>query len=275
MTLETKNSIVIIVLFVILVATLLIKKYIKNKRESFVIENSILLKEIDNINRNYNFETVYDGEYHHKCNSKSEFDRKKFDDIALDFVHHNLSQLQEQIRRVYYNINLESLYNNALRIAIQEARRKQSFLYNNYKFFYQIEEDMIENKLLEIDLEIFLIIKKSYTSPQGRNYYYDKKVYKTIEIKKLIEKDQERKIVNESIKYERSLMTDSLRYDILKRDGFKCQICGATQEDGVKLHVDHIKPVSKGGRTVPSNLRTLCDRCNMGKSAKYDKNGIN
>lgn len=70
-------------------------------------------------------------------------------------------------------------------------------------------------------------------------------------------------------------MNASLRYDILKRDGFKCTICGATQADGVKLHVDHIIPISKGGKTIPKNLRTLCDRCNFGKRDKYDPKGIN
>lgn len=69
---------------------------------------------------------------------------------------------------------------------------------------------------------------------------------------------------------QRRLMTDSLRYDILKRDNFRCQICGATAKDGYKLHVDHIVPVSKGGLTEPSNLRTLCERCNMGKGAKIE-----
>lgn len=75
--------------------------------------------------------------------------------------------------------------------------------------------------------------------------------------------------------YERSLMTPSLRYDILKRDGFRCTICGRSQDDGVKLHVDHIKPVSKGGKTEPNNLRTLCEDCNQGKKAKYDPHGLN
>jgi len=72
------------------------------------------------------------------------------------------------------------------------------------------------------------------------------------------------------VRQQRALMTDSLRYDILKRDGFRCKICGATAADGVKLHVDHIVPVSKGGRTDPQNLRTLCERCNMGKGAKLE-----
>lgn len=61
-----------------------------------------------------------------------------------------------------------------------------------------------------------------------------------------------------------------LRYDILRRDNFKCQICGRSQADGIKLHVDHIIPFSKGGKTEPNNLRTLCQDCNLGKSNKIE-----
>lgn len=70
---------------------------------------------------------------------------------------------------------------------------------------------------------------------------------------------------------QRRLMTPSLRYSIMERDGFRCKLCGATEADGAKLHVDHIFPVSKGGRTEPNNLRTLCDYCNIGKGAKIEK----
>lgn len=66
-------------------------------------------------------------------------------------------------------------------------------------------------------------------------------------------------------------ISKGLRYDILKRDNFKCQICGRTaEEDGVKLHVDHVIPFSKGGKTIPENLRTLCQDCNLGKSNKLE-----
>lgn len=61
----------------------------------------------------------------------------------------------------------------------------------------------------------------------------------------------------------------------MKRDGFRCVLCGRTAADGVKLHVDHILPVSKGGKTEVDNLRTLCDECNLGKSDKYDEKGVN
>ena len=65
-------------------------------------------------------------------------------------------------------------------------------------------------------------------------------------------------------------ISDRLRFQILMRDGFTCKACGRSpmNEMGVKLHVDHIIPVSKGGKTTISNLQTLCDRCNLGKSNK-------
>ena len=74
---------------------------------------------------------------------------------------------------------------------------------------------------------------------------------------------------------ERAKMSQSLRYNILQRDGFRCQICGASAAQGAKLEVDHIIPVSKGGLTIPQNLRTLCESCNRGKRDKYTPNGMN
>lgn len=67
---------------------------------------------------------------------------------------------------------------------------------------------------------------------------------------------------------ERRLLTPGLRYDILSRDNFTCKICGRNADDNVKLHVDHIHPISKGGKTVQENLQTLCQDCNLGKSNK-------
>ena len=58
-----------------------------------------------------------------------------------------------------------------------------------------------------------------------------------------------------------------MRFLVLKRDNFKCRICGASPANNpsVKLHVDHIKPWSKGGETVIDNLQTLCSICNIGQ----------
>ena len=58
----------------------------------------------------------------------------------------------------------------------------------------------------------------------------------------------------------------SVRFDVLQRDDFTCQLCGKTKEEGVKLEVDHKIPVSKGGSDRMNNLWTLCRECNAGKT---------
>lgn len=69
-------------------------------------------------------------------------------------------------------------------------------------------------------------------------------------------------------KNQRKLMTKELRQKIIIRDNYTCQICGKYMPDEVGLHVDHIVPISKGGKTVPSNLQVLCSKCNGSKSNK-------
>ena len=69
-------------------------------------------------------------------------------------------------------------------------------------------------------------------------------------------------------KNQRKMMTKALRDKIAARDNFTCQICGKYMPDGVGLHIDHIIPIAKGGKSVPSNLQVLCSKCNGRKSKK-------
>ena len=63
-------------------------------------------------------------------------------------------------------------------------------------------------------------------------------------------------------------ISDKLRYQVLKRDNFKCCACGASpaKDPSIELHIDHVIPYAKGGETVLDNLQTLCSKCNLGKS---------
>ena len=55
------------------------------------------------------------------------------------------------------------------------------------------------------------------------------------------------------------------RKNILRRDGHKCQYCGATS---VTLTVDHIMPKSRGGEDSWENLVSACLRCNNVKGSQ-------
>ncbi len=59
-------------------------------------------------------------------------------------------------------------------------------------------------------------------------------------------------------------VSGTLRYEVLKRAEFRCQLCGASAEDRA-LEVDHIVPRNAGGSDNPSNLQALCYSCNAMK----------
>lgn len=63
----------------------------------------------------------------------------------------------------------------------------------------------------------------------------------------------------------RKAISKKTRFEVFKRDGFKCQYCGACAPD-VLLEVDHIQPVSKDGEHDIMNFVTACKPCNLGKS---------
>jgi hypothetical protein len=52
---------------------------------------------------------------------------------------------------------------------------------------------------------------------------------------------------------------------IMERDGYRCVICGRGREDGVELHVDHIKAKDLGGKATIDNGQTLCAQHNFKK----------
>lgn len=59
-------------------------------------------------------------------------------------------------------------------------------------------------------------------------------------------------------------ISERLRWQVFKRDGYACLSCGATEY----LRADHVVPRSEGGPTEIGNLQTLCRSCNSRKGTK-------
>lgn len=66
---------------------------------------------------------------------------------------------------------------------------------------------------------------------------------------------------------ERKAIGKKIRFEVFKRDSFRCQYCGRSAPD-VILEVDHIIPVAEGGKNDVMNLITSCRDCNRGKGKK-------
>lgn len=166
----------------------------------------------------------------------------------VQITNENLKKFEE------YKIKVDSLY-------------AQYYQNPNDKSMELLSRKMIEKPSFR---NIHLVVKKGTylgygeTKYENRDFWYD-----FFEIYKLV---LEKKGKDNFIKEERAKMSDNLRYNVLSRDNFRCVICGKSRKDGIVLEVDHIIPVSKGGRTELDNLQTLCERCNRGKRDEMPTN---
>ena len=269
------GEIVVLVIVAILLMGLIVWAIIDFKNKKFVLENSERIKTLIEYNKTICFATLssrYSNYY--ECNSKRQLVNFSINDYLIALIDSNESFYRNIIQNLDRNISTYNEYISRLK-EIKSTATEDFCKQIKFKFttFIKYENRVFTNKILrKPQMEVTIYCKATYTSPAGRNHYYKDKSYTFSELKRYfdytIKLKEQRKTRQYQIKVERAKMTDSLRYDILKRDNFRCQICGSSAQDGVKLHVDHIVPVAKGGQTIPSNLRTLCDRCNMGKSDK-------
>lgn len=68
----------------------------------------------------------------------------------------------------------------------------------------------------------------------------------------------------------RHFINGRLRFTVFVRDHFRCVYCGTTAVN-TTLQLDHVIPVSRGGKDDLENLVTACLDCNIGKKAKIIK----
>ena len=107
----------------------------------------------------------------------------------------------------------------------------------------KINGRFVDSKYGKFDaLEIIEIIERLNQKYNG--FYLDNDIWQTI------------------CRVERGRVSNKMRFSIYERDGYRCKKCGRTDD----LEVDHIFPISKGGKSTYDNLQTLCHRCNVIKS---------
>jgi predicted restriction endonuclease len=66
--------------------------------------------------------------------------------------------------------------------------------------------------------------------------------------------------------------TTKLRLAVLKRDQFRCLLCGSRPADNVHVQLDahHIRPFAHKGVTTERNLITICHTCHKGLDPHFE-----
>lgn len=194
-----------------------------------------------------------------------------YDTIVDEFLIENYDTIEQEINNSIdvWSTHYESVINNS--IMFKNFAKKN---YNNFK------NDVTCGVSSVLQLRVYRL-RTAYKQVNYQKIPYQKKVVDAycLTLNDVLndvlnaKRDMERtnfELTRKQFdsKNQRSLMTKELRHEIEVRDNYTCQICGKYMPDRVGLHIDHITPVSKGGKSVPRNLRVLCDKCNLSKGDK-------
>ena len=274
-----KGTISIIIFFLIFILPIIIYNFIIkriiNKENEVVSKTSKKIQKITKLNELYQFKdikrkkrNIIEREY-----SRKSLDRVTGKSIINYHLDNNINGIRTDLENAIFNITLLEKYNKDVEKVLQSESTNNS-KYSSKKF-KMVEERVLrsiiykkENFMITLKIEVY------YRSNGGNVYDNKKRKYLFNDLVFVYNEWNRGNKFEETIKQERKIMNDYIRYNVLKRDNFSCQICGITAKDGAKLQVDHIIPVSKGGKTVMSNLQTLCERCNIGKSNKTENDDI-
>ena len=272
-----KTFIIILLTLLIAGGAITIFLIVRSKKiKAAVISSSVKLKRLFELNRATSFHDIQPSfkVYKHYDN-KSNFNRIDPAYIMTAELKNNINFFSKYSEQIFENRRIYKEYQNqVLNISTDNSQINYSELKIKEKVYKKYEDKLFSEKKLKPVVDCEFTVNMTYTSPKGRVNLLKKGVYFFNDLYACLESISrshlDRNTYQNLAAVERGEVSDSLRYDILNRDGFKCVICGASASQGARLHVDHIIPIAKGGKSIPSNLRTLCERCNIGKSDKIE-----
>ena len=240
----------------------------KHRHIDFVESHSEALRKVKNINRRYMFA------YIPNFNMSHIYDNNDFYPTVSpkDYLTYQLVYLDKKVSKALK----DSLDN---RTKYESYKKEITSCYYgkfdadtsdyNVEKLKKYEKEMVRDEILTptTGVEIKVVLTRTDI---GGNYQEKKsQIFRAEEIKGIINKLHQKRgdyylnpdIWDSIVRVERAKVSNKLRFVVFQRDHERCVKCGSRRN----LEVDHIYPISKGGKTEMSNLQTLCHRCNVRK----------
>lgn len=277
MNMETKRILLIILVCVILIVGVVIFFIVRGKiLDTKIFRYSKKINALQEINRGEKFHNIQDRfEIKKFYDNKRNYNNVQPAGIMAHYITNNMEYFSDYFKKIQENSQRFIEYNKKISAIKSMVEKEESErLKISLKEYFWRENRIFEKEKLTPTVNCFFSVQQRYSSRKGRVNLFKSGTYGFNEMYACFESISrtrlDRKTYLELATVERGELSDSLRYDIMRRDNFKCVICGASADIGARLHVDHIIPIAKGGKTVPNNLRVLCERCNIGKSDKME-----
>lgn len=250
----------------------------RRKIKRFINENSEAINALMCLNEKYENKLYCDSIYY----AEHTYDNVDFfNDISCeDYL---VYMLQERKNEILQNIKIVEFSKRNYMTYINEVEKIDSFgKFKSPIDGYDLEDllttekEIFEDETFESpeDFEVKIILY--YAKMNGEVVGNKAQTFDRAEVMNLIDRLNDRNgyyyndrgIWDSLCRVERGKVSNKLRIRVYERDGYKCRYCGRG-EDECSLQIDHIKPISKGGKSIYDNLQTLCEDCNKQKDNKY------
>lgn len=263
----------------------IIGKRRNRKYVDFVNEHSLAIRAIKELNSKYQFSPIYPLIYKNRYDSTVNFENVSCKDYLIYQFHLDTLCVRRIVKSRNNNISKEIDYKSKVDLAKDKLGNFDVSIENlDEEKLRNIEsiESIVFNDLIEkVDTDFYAEVHLYLTRGRIHRVVDEKKesfdlneiidVLKSIDSSKVIDgrRFYSGKVWKSIERVERAKVSNELRQEIFERDGYTCVICGSTEKES--LEIDHIMPISKGGKTEPDNLQTLCHDCNIRKGNDIDR----
>ena len=272
-TLISVLFILIIILFIVFLSVFI--KARKKHYKEFVLNHSVAYKTILAIKKKFNFKDVYGINLNHEYDNKNMFNDISCFDYLVYYLNNNTDKVNRILSISLYNKLNYPIFQSKIK-DIQRGEFDKDIGNLKLKQLLKLEDKFIEELIARphSDLFIYVLLKRTdihhyYTFDTQKDSFSENEI---IDVLRRLNnrsgdfyKDQE--IWNSLCRVERGKVSNKLRFAVYERDNYTCQMCGKSDYEA-NLEVDHIIPISKGGKSTMDNLQTLCHECNQKKGNK-------
>ena len=239
--------------------------------KDFVSAHSMAVRHLRQINARHHFQHVTG-----ICLQGCYDNENMYDDISpYDYLVYQLifrrSEVQEGLNACAQNRQIYAVYRKAIQDACFYGRYDEEVTLRDTERLRVEEEKLFSKTLQHPTLQFFATVELQLTYINGRRRSRKFARFSEEQVIEILKRMSEKRgdfYLDEGVwqsicRVERGKVTNKMRFAVYSRDGYRCRKCGRHTED---LEVDHIFPISKGGKSVFENLQTLCHQCNSQKS---------
>ncbi len=261
-------SIIVIGLVIFLICYFTQRKY-----DNFIIENSISLSQLKEINSRFNFYSYISFDQQHTYDNEKFYNTISCADYLIYQLQFIRKDILSQIEKTNSNKQQYSRYLEEVKTITQFGQYHVPIGKLKLDKLIKIEKRLVEKQTLREPCTRFSLTVTLYCSKiNGQVYDRKYKNFSAADISTLIKRlnnrsgnfYNDRGIWDALCRVERGKVSNKMRFSIYERDGYRCRKCGISDRYA-QLEIDHIIPIAKGGKTTYDNLQTLCHRCNVEK----------